>query len=137
MERIAEKSVVIINRNTVKDLIHKVNNGKIFSIRYGYRHPKCSGCGFKSVKFERGLDTCPKCGSPVAFERITLAQKGVENPANATKPGTGYFDGISAEVAEEKYNLFKHYDRNAGGYRNADFDLIKELKIDGIKYTVE
>lgn len=130
-------SVVTINRNSVKELIHSVKDGKIFSIRYGYRHPKCGACGHKSVKFERGLDTCPKCGGAVVFERITLAQKGVENPANATKPGCGYFDGMSADEAERKYNLFKHYDRNCGSYRQADFDKIYELQIDGVKYIVQ
>lgn len=138
MKNTAKNAVaVIINLEVAKALIHSVNDGKIFSIRYGYKHPKCGACGHKSVKFTRGLDTCPKCGGEVVFERVTLAQKGVENPANATKPGQGAFEGISAAEAEAKYNLFKHYDRNCGSYRCADYDRIKELQIDGVKYIVK
>ena len=105
--------------------------------------PSAKKCGCKSVKFERGLKVYHKCGGKVVFKRVTLAQKGVSNPANVTAPGQGWFDGISAEDAEARYNLFKHYDRNAknsdntrGGYRQADYDRIKKLKVRGQKYEV-
>jgi DNA-directed RNA polymerase subunit RPC12/RpoP len=141
---IAPSAVIIINAVQAKEIIHSIPDGLIFGMEYEYKHPKCGGCGFKSVKFQRGLDICPKCGAKVVFKRVTLAQKGVSNPANVTAPGQGWFDGISADEAESRYNLFKHYDRNArnddgsrGGYRQADYDRIKKLKIRGVKYEVK
>ena len=144
MKNTAKNTVVVISAADVKNLIHAIPNGLIFSMEYVYKHPYCSECGMKSVKFKSGLTTCPKCGGAVKFKRVTLAQKRVSNPANCTKPGHGAFDGISAEEAEFKYNLFKHYDRNAknddgtrGCYRCAGFENIRKLKINGIKYIVQ
>ena len=140
---VAPSAVIVINASQAKELIKSLPNGLIFGMEYEYKHPKCEKCGCKSVKFERGLKVCHKCGGKVVFKRVTLAQKGVSNPANVTAPGQGWFDGISAEDAEARYNLFKHYDRNAknsdntrGGYRQADYDRIKKLKVRGQKYEV-
>ena len=144
MKNTAKNTIVIINATEVKNLIHSIPNGLIFGMEYDYKHPYCSECGHKSVKFKRGLTACPKCGGAVKFKRVTLAQKGVYNPANCTKPGEGMFDRMTAEEAEVKYNLFKHYDRNAknndgtrGCYRNASFDNITKLKVNGVKYIVK
>ena len=144
MKNTAKNTVVTISKIEAKELIHSIPNGLIFSMEYIYKHPYCADCGHKSVKFKRGLEVCPKCGGKVKFNRVTLAQKGVCNPANCTKPGHGVFDGMSAKEAEEKYNLFKHFDRNAknddgtrGCYRNASFDNITRLKVNGVKYIVE
>ena len=120
----SSKSVIVISLARAKALIDEVPNGLLFAMEYELKHPKCGACGHKSVKFQRGLDVCPKCGGKVLRIRVTLAQKGVENPSNVTPPGQGAFAGISAHQAKVQYNLFKHFDRNAvnpdgsrGGYR--------------------
>ena len=123
---VAPSAVIVINKVQAKEIIHSIPDGLIFGMEYEYKHPKCEKCGCKSVKFERGLKVCHKCGGKVVFKRVTLAQKGVSNPANVTAPGQGWFDGISAEEAEARYNLFKHYDRNA---RNNDNTRGSSFKI--------
>ena len=128
---------VNINRNQVADLIDLIPNGKIFGIEFELKQPYCSKCGCKSVKFQRGLDTCHKCGGKVRFIRIAAAQKGVVNPRISTTPGHGYFDGLSAGQAKKLYGLLKFYDINLGEYRNAAFLKINKIKFNGTVYTVE
>ena len=138
-------NIVIINRNAVKDIIRNIADGVMFGITFNRRTPKCKGCG-RSLKSFIGKETCHFCGSELSFERVTVAQKGVENPSNLsiTKPGCGAFDGATAEQAELLWNVLKFYDVNAinkdgskGGYRSCGYDEIKSLRTNGVEYIVQ
>jgi hypothetical protein len=85
------------------------------------------------------LTHCPICGEPLSYDRETIAQKGVRNPADHIKlTGTG----ISAKEALDM-NVIKYYDVNAidkdgnkGGYRSARIENIKRIKANGVEYVV-
>lgn len=134
-------SVPVINVNILRSqlavLIDMIPNGKIFGIEFELKHPYCTGCGRKSVKFKKGLHTCDKCGAKVRFIRVAAAQKGVVNPRVSTTPGCGVMDGISATKAKQVYNLLKFYDVNIGEYRNADYGKISKIKFNKTVYTVK
>ena len=128
-----------IDKEQLKAIIHAIPDGKFFSLFFVRVAPKCTSCG-RSNKRWQGLTICPKCGGALSLDRETLAQKGVFNPGGCAAP-TG--DGVSAEEAERLYDCFKFYDRNAhntdgtvGGYRQAKYDNILRLKVDGVDYVV-
>ena len=138
-------NIVYLSSADIKSIVANIKDGAMFGITFERRTPKCPGCG-RSLKSFKGKTHCHFCGSELSFERVTVAQKGVENPGNSsvTKPGQGYFDGISAEKAEEVYNILKFYDVNAvnkdgskGGYRSCGYGEIKSLRHNGVEYIVK
>ena len=143
MSKTTAPIVVYTNYNGIKSLIHSIKDGVMFGITYTRKTPKCPGCG-RSLKSFVGKTNCHFCGSELSLERVTCAQKGVVNPGNpsVTKPGKGWFDGLSAEEAERLYDIFKHYDCNAkskdgkGDYRSCGFRNIKSVRHNGFEYIV-
>jgi len=124
----------------VEHLINSVKKGEIFSMHFERVAPKCHKCN-KSNKAWKGMEFCPICGEKLSLERETLAQRGVENPANKNDKPNG--NGESAEQAQERGRL-KFYDMNAvdhktgikGGYRQCHIDSIKRLTIRKNEYYV-
>jgi hypothetical protein len=138
-------TTIVVSIATIRSIIHSIKDGVMFGITFERRTPKCTGCG-RSLKSFKGKTHCHFCGSELSFERVTVAQKGVENPGNpsVTKPGQGIVNGISAEKAEEVYNLLKFYDVNAinkdgskGGYRSCGYGEIKSIRYNSKEYIVE
>jgi hypothetical protein len=128
-----------IRKEDVKALIESVKKGKFFSMHFERVSPKCETCNKSSKKWV-GLETCPICGAVLSFERETIAQKGVENPANPADKPNGL--GISAKDALEM-NWVKYYDCNAinkdgskGGYRSCRLENIKRITIDKVQYFI-
>lgn len=120
-----------IRKNDVKALIESITKGKFFSMYFERVAPKCEHCE-KSNKAWKHFENCPICGQPLSFERKTLAQKGVENPADGNKPNG---NGVSAKEALEN-GVVKYYDANAGGYRSCRIDNIKRITVDKIEHYV-
>lgn len=129
-----------INANTAKEILMAIPAGEIFSIAYFRKEPVCQDC-----KCRKGIrnGVCPKCGSSnISYTAYSNAQKGVENPANATKPGTGKFIGQSAEEAEKLHNNLKYYNPNGfdskgrGVYRTCGYDRIYEFTTRGVTFNV-
>lgn len=128
----------IIHQHNVKEFIENIKDGVFFSMYFIRVAPKCLKCQ-KSDKKWVGLTHCPICGEPLSFERETVAQKGVSNPAKHIHlTGTG-------ESAKEAIldNRIKFYDVNAvdkngnkGGYRQARIENIKRIKAYGTEYIV-
>lgn len=127
-----------IHRSEVKSFIESIKNGVFFSMYFERVAAKCIKCN-KASKNWNGLTHCPICGELLSYDRETIAQKGVKNPADHIKlTGTG----ISAKEALDM-NVIKYYDINAidkdgnkGGYRSARIENIKRIKANGIEYIV-
>jgi hypothetical protein len=128
-----------INASEVKSFIESIKDGVFFSMHFERVAPKCLKCN-KANKNWNGLDICPVCGEPLSYERETIAQKGVKNPADHIKlTGTG----ISAKEALENMNVVKYYDVNAvdnkgnkGGYRSTRVENIKRITYEKVDYFV-
>ena len=128
-----------INRIAVKEIIKNIADGEMFSISYYRKAPVCGDC-----KHNRGIkDVCPKCGSRnIIYTCTTVAQKAVDNPANALKPGMGSYRGQSAENAEIKNNVLKYFNPNGmdkrgrGVYRSCGYERIYRLKTKGVEFEV-
>lgn len=128
---------ILLSNADIKALIAEIKDGEVFSIGYFRKEPICKDCGHrKGVR-----ETCPKCDSNnIEYRAETAAQKGVMNPANATKPGTGKFIGQSAEEAEVKNNVLKYFNPNGvdkkgrGIYRSCGYERIYSLKSKGKEY---
>ena len=134
-----EKAKKFITAHDVKSLIESVQKGKFFSMHFERVAPKCEKCN-KSNKKWIGLETCPICGAVLSLVRETLAQRGVENPANPADKPNG--NGVSAKEALEM-DWVKYYDCNAvnkdgskGGYRSCKVDKIKRITIDKVEHYV-
>ena len=134
-------SIKTVKPYEVENLINSVRKGEIFSLVFERVAPKCKTCN-KSKKSWRGLTHCPDCHTALSFERETLAQRGIENPANPADKPNG--NGESAVEAAENGRL-KYYDMNAtnphnaikGGYRQCYIANIKRLTMRGVTYEVE
>ena len=130
---------ILLSNADIKALISEIKDGEVFSIGYFRKEPVCKDCGHrKGVR-----ETCPKCGSNnIEYRAETAAQKGVSNPTNALKPGTGKFIGQSAEEAEIKNNVLKYFNPNGkdakgrGIYRSCGYERIYRLKTKGVEYEV-
>jgi hypothetical protein len=128
-----------INSNIAKNIIKNIDNGEMFSISYYRKSPVCGDC-----KHNKGIkDVCPKCGSRnIVYTCSTVAQKAVDNPKNALKPGTGKFIGQSAEEAEKKNNVLKYFNphgvdsKGRGVYRSCGYERIYALKTKGIEFEI-
>ena len=130
---------VLITSSVCKSLISEIKDGEVFAIGYYRKAPVCKDCGCNKKVGE----VCPKCGSNnINYVCETVAQKGVMNPANALKPGTGKFIGQSAEEAEIKNNVLKYFNPNGsdakgrGIYRSCGYERIYRLKTKGVEYEV-
>ena len=128
-----------IRKEDVKALIESVKKGKFFSMHFERVAPKCETCDKSSKKWV-GLETCPICGAVLSLERETLAQRGIENPADIADKPNG--NGVSAKDAMEQ-GVVKYYDCNAvnkngvkGGYRSCRVENIKRITIDKVQYFV-
>ena len=128
-----------ITTTDVKELIHNIKNGEMFSIGFYRKAYVCGDC----KNNRKVTDVCPKCGSTNIIRTCeTAAQKAVDNPTNALKPGTGKYVGQSAEEAEIKNNVLKYFNPNGydkkgrGVYRSCGFEKIYYLKTKGVEYEV-
>ena len=128
---------ILLSNADIKALISEIKDGEVFSIGYYRKAPVCKDCGCNKKVGE----VCPKCGSNnINYVCETVAQKGVMNPANALKPGTGKFIGQSAEEAEIKNNVLKYFNPNGkdakgrGIYRSCGYERIYSLKSKGKEY---
>lgn len=133
------KNALNINVATAKELIHALPNGEMFSMKFYRKAHVCGDCK-NSYKV---TDVCPKCGSRNIITTCeTVAQKGVSDPTNALKPGTGKYKGQSAEDAEIKNNVLKYFNprgidnRGQGVYRSCGYEKIFYLKIRGVEYNI-
>ena len=135
-----KKTALVINTTAAKSIIMAIPAGEIFSIAYFRKEPVCRDCGCR-----KGIRNgkCPKCESTnIEYTAESNAQKGVENPANATKPGTGKFIGQSAEDAEKLHNNLKYYNptgedaKGRGIYRTCGYDRIYQFTTRGVTFNV-
>ena len=128
-----------ITTTQVKEIIHSIKDGEMFSMKFYRKAHICADCGCK----RNVTDVCPKCGSHNIITTCeTVAQKAVSDPTNATKPGTGKYNGQSAEEAEAKNNVLKYFnpcgadEKGRGVYRSCGFEKIYYLKTKGVEYDV-
>lgn len=135
----SKKPAVFIRPEQAKALIENVKKGQFFSLHFERVAPKCEHCE-KSNKAWKHLENCPICGQPLSFERETLAQRGVENPADIADKPNG--NGISAKEAMAM-NWIKYYDVNAvnkngvkGAYRSCKLENIRRITINGVEHYV-
>ena len=102
-------ATIKITAVAVKDIIHNIADGEMFSIAFYRKAPVCQDCGHR----RNVTSVCPKCGSEnISYTCETVAQKAVSNPKNATKPGEGVYVGQSAEDAECDNNNLKYFNPN-------------------------
>ena len=134
------KTLRFVKSAEVNALIASLNKGEIFSLFFERVAPKCLSCN-KSNKKWKGLTHCPICGEPLSLERESMGQKGIENPADKADKPNG--NGVSAELAEELWNVLKYYDMNAvsnngvkGAYRSCRIDNIKRITFRHTDYYV-
>lgn len=100
-------------------------NGKIFSVEFERKMPKCECCGERSASWKE-LKVCPKCGGVISHFAFTTARLGVQNPKNGVAPGKGKYVGVSFDEALNK-GILKYYDMGKGTYRSCGLENIHRI----------
>lgn len=96
----------ILKRTEMVNLI-KESKGKIFTVKFRRRNPKCLPCnkGYKPEKLGDRM-VCPKCGAKLSEIRTMRGRLGVKNPGKGiTKPGQGQVDRLGG--TSQRLNVYK------------------------------
>lgn len=110
-------------------------DGKIFSLEFERKLPKCESCGKRGESF-KGMSRCPHCGGIISYYAYTSARLGVVNPKNCVAPGQGKYVGVSFGESLSK-GVLKYYDMQKGSYRSCVIDKINKIVASGEEYIIE